>query len=196
MSSRSRLALLAALLCAAPARAQESVEPDPQAPKPKIMLFMPASRLFSCELPSAWRALEDEDALGPVVRVLGPDNPAGTFRTGLSVRWFEKGAPGYVEPQKAVENMRRTDKDSKRSATGVTPMRVGGLLGRLFEVVETRALPVERLPAQDEQIHHYIAVIPSGLNYYLLRFSSSREVYLDFREDWFRCLRTFKPLGR
>ena len=41
-----------------------------------------------------------------------------------------------------------------------------------------------------------MAVIPSGLNYYLVRLSSAREVYLDFREDYMRCLKTFKPLGR
>jgi hypothetical protein len=160
------------------------------------MLYMPPSRLFSCELPSAWQALEDEDALGPVVRLLGPDNPAGTYRTGFSVRWLEKGAPGYVEPQKAVEKMRRSDKETGRSAGGVSVMRVGGLLARLFEVVETRVLPLERLPARDQALHHYIAVIPNGENYYLLRFSSTRDVYLDFREDYFRCLRTFKALGR
>ena len=134
--------------------------------------------------------------MGPVVRLLGPDNPAGTYRAGLSVRWFEKGSPGYVEPQKAVDELRRSDQDTKRSSTAVSRMRVGGLLARLFEVVETRALPLERLPADAGQIHHYVAVIPSGLNYYLVRLSSSREVYLDFREDYMRCLKTFKPLGR
>ena len=196
MRSSSGLFLSAALLCAAPLRAQEMPEERPEAPKAKTIRYLPASHLFACELPSAWRALEDEDALGPVVRLLGPDNPAGTFRTGFSVRWFEKGSPGYVEPQKAVENMRRSDKEAKRNATGVTPMRVGGLLARLFEVVETRALPLDRLPAQDEQLHHYIAVIPNGLNYYLVRLSSTRDVYLDFREDYMRCLKTFKPLGK
>jgi hypothetical protein len=194
---RNRWGLVAAvLLCAAPARAQELGESQRVAPRAKHILYMPASRLFSCELPSAWQALEDEDALGPVVRLLGPDNPAGTYRTGFSVRWLEKGAPGYVEPQKAVEKMRRSDKETGRSAGGVSVMRVGGLLARLFEVVETRVLPLERLPARDQALHHYIAVIPNGENYYLLRFSSTRDVYLDFREDYFRCLRTFRALGR
>ena len=196
MRNRIVLFLSVALLCAAPLQAQETPEERPEAPKSKTMLYLPPSHLFSCELPSAWRAFEEEDALGPVVRLLGPDNPAGTYRTGLSVRWFEKGSPGYVEPKKAVDDMRRSDKETKRSATGVMPMRVGGLLGRLFEVVETRALPLERLPAVEEQVHHYVAVIPSGFNYYLIRLSSTRDVYLDFREDYMLCLKTFKPLGR
>jgi hypothetical protein len=188
--------LWAALLCAAPLRAQEMEPGEAQAPKAKHVLYLAPSHLFSCEVPAEWGAFETEDALGPVVRLLGPDNPAGTYRTGLSVRWFEKGSLGYVDPKKAVDDMHRPDKDIRRSVTAVSHMRVGGLLARLFEVVETRTLPLERLPADEEQIHDYVAVIPSGFNYYLVRLSSSREVYLDFREDYLRCLRTFKPLGR
>jgi hypothetical protein len=112
------------------------------------------------------------------------------------VRWFEKGTAGYADPKKAVDEMRRSDKETKRNATAVTHMRVNGLLARLFEVVEARTLPLERLPADEEQIHSYVALIPSGYNYYLVRLSSSREVYLDFREDFVRCLRTFKPMAR
>ena len=185
--------LWAALLCAAPLRAQMT---EPGAATAKHVLYLAPSHLFACEVPAGWPAFETEDALGPVVRLLGPDNPAGTYRAGLSVRWFEKGSPGYVEPQKAVDEMRRSDKDTKRSSTAVRHMRVGGLLARIFEVVETRTLPLERLPAEEKPIHHYVAVIPIGLNYYLVRFSSTRDVYLDFREDYIRCLDTFKPLGR
>lgn len=193
MRRRISLFFWAALLGAAPLLAQES---QPGEAKAGSVLYLAPSHLFACEVPSGWRAFETEDALGPVVRFLGPDNPAGTYRTGLSVRWFEKGNPGYVEAQKAVDDLRRSDKDTKRSSTAVIHMRVGGLLARLFEVVEPRALPLERLPADEEPIHHYVAVIPSGLNYYLVRLSSAREVYLDFREDYMRCLKTFKPLGR
>ncbi|MCX5797675.1 MAG: hypothetical protein NTY77_19470 [Elusimicrobia bacterium] len=193
---RNSLFLWAALLCAAPMRAQEAEPAEAPSPKAKHMLYLAPSHLFACEMPTGWQAFETEDALGPVVRLLGPDNPAGTYRTGFSVRWIEKGNPGYVEAKKAVDEMRRSDPDTKRSSTGVTHMRVGGLLARLFEVVETRALPLERLPAAEEQLHHYVAVVPSGLNYYLVRLSSAREVYLDFREDYMLCLRTFKPLGR
>ncbi|MBI5238943.1 MAG: hypothetical protein HY926_00580 [Elusimicrobia bacterium] len=196
MPSSWSFAALAALLFVLPARAQEFEEPQRAAPRSKHSMYTPSSHLFSCELPSAWQPPEDEDALGPVARLLGPDNPAGNYRTGFSVRWIEKGTPGYVEPQKAVEKMRRSDKETGRSSGGVSVMRVGGLLGRLFEVVETRTLPLERLPARDQALHHYLAVIPNGENYYLVRLSSTRDVYLDFREDWFRCLRTFRPIGR
>jgi hypothetical protein len=160
------------------------------------MLFLASSHLFACEVPTAWRAFETEDALGPVVRLLGPDNPSGTYRAGFSVRWFEKGSPGYLDPQKVVDEMRRSDKDAKRTATAVSHMRVAGLLARIFEVVETRTLPLERLPAEEVEIHDYVAIIPSGYNYYLVRLSSTRDVYLDFREDYMRCLDTFKPMGR
>ncbi len=196
MPSRRSLIVLAALLCAAPAAAQEDFESRLPKSRAKNIVYMPTSRLFSCELPSTWQSLEDEDALGPVVRLFGPESPAGNYRTGFSVRWLEKGAPGYVEPQKAVEKMRRSEKETGRSAGGVSVMRVGGLLARLFEVVETRALPLERLPARDQALHHYVAVVPQGENYYLIRLSSTRDVYLDFRETWFRCLRSFRALGR
>jgi hypothetical protein len=185
--------LWAALLGAAPLRAQEA---EPGADQAGHALYLAPSHLFSCEVPAGWKAFETEDALGTVTRFVGPDNPGGTYRTGLSVRWFEKGDPGYVDAQKAVDDMRRSDRDTQRSSTAVMHMRVAGQLARLFEVVETRTLPMERLPAEEEQIHDYVAVIPSGLNYYLVRLSSTRDVYLDFREDYMRCIRTFKPMGR
>jgi hypothetical protein len=184
--------LLAVLLCAAPARAQET---EPEAPKAKSVTYTPPSRIFSCELPSDWQGMEEEDALGPVARVIGPDDPSGNYRTGLTVRLFEHGQPGFVEVKKAVDLMRRSDKIVDRSATPVQPMRVAGLLARLFEVTEEWILPLERLPATEEAIHSYIAVIPSGSDYYVLRLSSARDVYMDFREDFFRCLRTFRPSG-
>ena len=183
--------VLTALLAAVSLRAQDAIERR----EPQRTLYLPSSHLFACEIPSGWQAFEEEDALGPVVHILGPENPAGTYRAGLSVRWEEKGQAGYVEAQKAVNAMRRSDKETKRDSTAVMHVRVGGALARVFEVVETRTLPSDRLPAREELIHHYLAVIPSGLNYYLLRLSSSRDVYLDFREDFFQCLRTFKPLG-
>jgi len=183
-------------LCAAALRAQENEPGQVREAKADHVFYLAPSHLFSCEVPARWQVFASEDALGPVVRFLGPDNPSGTYRTGLSVRWFEKGEPGYVDPQKAVDEMRRPDKDTKRSTTSIAHMRVSGLLARLFEVVENRTLPLERLPAAEEEIHDYVAIIPSGFNYYLVTLSSSRDVYLDFREDYMRCLKTFKPLGR
>jgi len=188
LPARTSLLLLTALACAAPLRAQDAPA--------KRKLYSPPSRVFSCEIPSGWQAFEEEDALGPVAHMLGPDNPAGTYRTGLSVRWIERDQPDYVAPQQAVDVMRRSDPASRRSATAVTHMRVAGLLARVFEVVETDVLPLERLPASPEEIHYYVAVIPSGLNYYLVRLSSTRDVYLDFHDVFTDCLKTFQPLGR
>lgn len=186
--------LLAALCCAAPLCAQD--EAGAPVRKGKTADYLPASRMFSCDLPTkGWYAFEEEDVLGPVVHVLGPDNPSGTYRAGLSVRWFDKSQASYVEPKKAVELMRKSDRSVQRKATGVSPMRVEGLLARLFEVFETRALPLDRLPARDEVLHRYVAVIPSGSNYYLVTLSSTRDVYLDYKDVYMRCLKTFHPLG-
>jgi len=182
---------LACLLAAAPLRSQDSAPPEP-----KFKSYAPASGLFACEIPSSWSPVEEEDALGPVAHILGPDNPAGTFRTGLSVRWFEPGLPGFLDAKKAIDFLRRPDRALDRHATPVRPLRVSGLLGRSFELFETRLLPLEQLPASPEVIHHYVAVIPSGAGYYVIRLSSTRDVYLDFRDEFSRFLKNFQPLGR
>ena len=127
----------AVILCAGVLRAQEEAGTPGSQPQSR----MTTSRLFSCELPSSWNAFEEEDALGAVFHALGPDDPTASYRTGLSVRWVEPEQTGYVEPKKAVESMRRSDRAVRRNATPVLPMRVAGLLARVFEVTETRVLP-------------------------------------------------------
>ena len=182
----------AVILCAGVLRAQEGTRTPGAQPQSRVT----TSRLFSCELPSSWNAFEEEDALGAVFHALGPDDPTASYRTGLSVRWVEPEQTGYVEPKKAVESMRRSDRAVRRNATPVLPMRVAGLLARVFEVTETRVLPLERLPAGEKVIHHYVAVIPDRAGYYVVRLSSAREVYLDFHDDFRRCLQTFQPFAR
>ena len=178
---------LGLLWCALPLWGQET---------PKFRSYAPPSHSFSCEIPNAgWAAFEAEDSLGPAVHILGPQNPSWNFRSGLSVRWFDRDTPGYMEPKKLVERMRRPDQAARRGATAVRPMRVAGLLARVFEVTETWLIPLERLPAGEEALHRDIAVIPSGSGYYVVTLSAPQDAYLDLREGFFHLLKTFQPLG-
>ena len=162
-------------------------------PPARPQRYTPASHTFYCDVPVGWHPFEDED--GFAVHLIGPDNPAGTYRTGVDVRWVERGQPGWVPQKKLVDDMRRSDSVTERSATSVRPMRIAGILARIFEVSETRWLPADQLPAVAEPLHHYVAVIPSGESYYLINLSSSRDVYLDFRNMFVDFLKSFKPLG-
>ena len=98
-----------------------------------------------------------------------------------------------MEWKDAVERLRRADKSAGREATPVKLVRSGGVLARVFEVTETRRLPPERLPSSEKALHHYVAVVPSGAGYFIARLSSSRDVYLDYKEDWARFLKSFRP---
>ncbi len=151
--------------------------------------YMPASRSFACDLPQGWQAFE-EDPSGSVVHLLGPDNPSGSYRTGIDIRLLEGKRP-YRD---VLAELRRSDPETGRAATAVRPLRIPAALARTFEVVETRWLPEERLPALAEELHHYVALIPSGESLYLVRLSSSRDVYLEHRELFVRFLKSFKPL--
>lgn len=163
---------------------------------PRAGRWSPPSNFFSCDLPGPdWRGFEEEEPGGPVARLLGPDGPFGTYRTGISVRWVEKGQSGWRPFKEAVEAMRRTDKSYGRHATSPRPLRVAGILSRVFEVTERRRLPPDQLPAMEEEIHHYVAMVPLGDGYYVLKLSSSRQNYLDYRDVFVRFLRSFRPLG-
>ncbi|MFA6002449.1 MAG: hypothetical protein WC881_00110 [Elusimicrobiota bacterium] len=187
--------LVCSLLCwSGPAPAQG---PAPERADGKYLTYSPASGMFSCQIPaSGWYPFDEEDAQGPVVHILGPENPAGDYRAGLSIRWLDPSQSGYVEPKKAVDILRRPDKTTARSATSVRPLRVANLLARVFEIQETRTLPLDRLPAGSEVLHHYVAVIPNGSGYYMIRLSSSRDTYLDLRDEFAHFLKTFEPIGR
>ena len=155
--------------------------------------WSPANKGFACEIPRAWQAFDEEEPQGSVAHILGPDNPAGTYRTGIDVHWVERGQPGFVEWKDAVERMRRADKETSREASPVRLFRTGGTLARVFEVTENRRLPPDRLPSSEQALHHYVAVVPSGSSYYIVRLSSTRDVYLDYKDEWARFLKTFRP---
>lgn len=200
--------LLPLLLSAAPARADDWLleaqraaasapiagEAVPEKAKSGWVPYEPASRLFRAALPSeGWRVFEEDDALGSVVRVLGPDDPSGALRATLTIRLVDRDSPDFVSAKDAVETMRRPGPD--REASGVRPLRVGAGLARIFEVVETRRLPLDEGPGVPLEVHQYVAVIPRGEAYFVARLTTARANYLDFRDFFVTFLRELKPIG-
>lgn len=203
-----RPSLIAALLlAAAPARADWLLdasraaasapvpgEAAPEPPKSGWVPFEPGSRLFRAELPSeGWRAFDEDDALGSVVRVFGPDDPSGVLRAELTVRLMDRDAPNFVPAKDAVEAMRRPGPG--REPSPVRPLRIPAGLARIFEVVETRRLPADEGPSAPLEVHQYVAVVPRGEAYFLIRLVTARASYLDYRDDFVRFLKSFRPIG-
>jgi hypothetical protein len=148
---------------------------------------------FSCEVPEGWDVVDLEEAGGPVTRLIGPDDPTGVYRAGISVRWHEPATPGFVPAKKALDDLRRKESASGRSSGGVRVLRIGGASFRTFEVTEDRMLPVDRLPASPRSLHHFIALVPWGQGYFVIRLSSTLETYLDHRDLFHRFLQRFRP---
>ncbi len=168
---------------------------QPEAPKKAWMPYVPASRLFSGEIPvEGWWPMEEETATGSVFRLLGGDSQSGSIRTVLSVRFYDKDTPGFMPIKQAVDLMRRENKEINRSISPVRPVRVGLGLARTFEIVETRRVPSDDGPSFEEELHHYVAVIPVGEAYYLVRLVSSRATYLEYRDDFVRFMKSLRTL--
>lgn len=180
--------------------ANEAVIPGeamPEARKKNWVPYVPASRLFSGEIPSeGWWPMEEETETGSVFRLLGSDSQSGAVRTVLSVRFYDKDTPGFTPIKQAVDLMRRGNKDTKRTISPVRAVRVGLGLARTFEITETRRIPSDDGPSFEEELHHYVAVIPVGEAYYLLRLISSRATYLNYREDFVRFMKSLRSLSR
>ena len=171
-----------------------STLPEPR--KKTWMPYVPASRLFSGEIPvEGWWPMEEETATGSVFRLLGGDSQSGSVRTVLSVRFYDKDTPGFTPIKQAVELMRRENKSLQRTVTPVRPVRVGLGLARTFEISETRRVPSDDGPSFDEELHHYVAVIPVGEAYYLVRLISSRATYLEYRDDFVRFMKSLRSLS-
>ena len=168
----------------------------PEAPKNSWVPYVPASRLFSGEIPvNGWWPMEEETATGSVFRLLGGDSQSGSVRSVLSVRFYDKDTPGFTPIKQAVELMRRESKELHRSVSPVRPVRVGLGLARTFEITETRRVPSDDGPSFEEELHHYVAVIPVGEAYYLVRLVSSRAAYLEYREDFVRFMKSLRSLS-
>ena len=176
--------------------AQVAGESKPEAPKKAWAPFVPGSRLFSGEIPvEGWWPMEEETATGSVFRLLGGDSQSGSVRTVLSVRFYDKDTPGFTPIKLAVDLMRRENKETGRVISPVRPVRVGLGLARTFEIVETRRVPSDDGPSFEEELHHYVAVIPVGEAYYLVRLVSSRASYLEYRDDFVRFLKSLRSLS-
>ncbi|MDE2141518.1 MAG: hypothetical protein KGL74_00990 [Elusimicrobia bacterium] len=200
--------LLPLLLTAAPARAGDWLldaqkaaasapiagEAAPEKPKSAWVPYEPASRLFRGDLPSeGWHAFEEDDALGSVVRVLGPDDPSGALRATLTVRLMDRDAPDFIPAKEAVDAMRRSGPG--RDPSPVHPLRVSAGLARIFEIVERRRVPIDQGPSAPMDLHQYVAVIPRGEAYFLVRLTTARENYLDYRDLFVTFVKNLKPIG-
>lgn len=206
-----RLLLALTLAAAAPASAADwlleseraarsAPVPDEPAGEPFAEGYRPhtpESRLFTADVPaSGWWPMEEEGPDGSVFYLLGPDSPSGAFRAVLSVRAYDRDTSMFTEAKEHAELLRRRDDAVSRSATAVRPLRVkGGVLARTFEVIETRRLPAEQAPAFPEELHHYVAILPQGESFYVLRLISARTDYLEHRDMFVRFLRSFRALG-
>jgi len=125
--------------------------------------------------------------------VLGPDDPSGALRAMLTVRLIDRDAPNFTPAKEAVDAMRRPAPGREPSPTH--PLRVGAGLARIFEIVETRRLPADEGPSAPVALHQYVAVIPRGEAYYLVRLTSGRVNYLDYRDFFVEFLKNLKPIG-
>ncbi len=188
--------LLAGLVALGGGASVARAEDAPEAQDTASGRYSPPSKNFVCDLPRGWTAFAEDEADDiEAVHLLGPENSAGTYRAGIDIRYYEKGAPGFVPYKTAVEQMRRSDGQTDRDSTPIRAMRVGAGLARTFEVSETRRLPADRLPSTTEPLHRSYAIFPNGESYFVVTLSSTREVYLDYRELFVDFLRTFRPLG-
>ncbi|MBI5882590.1 MAG: hypothetical protein HZB91_05750 [Elusimicrobia bacterium] len=154
--------------------------------------YAPASERFSCEAPADWAAFEEEELSGSAVHLLGPDDRAGAYRTGIDVHFVDASRPGFIPAKTAIENLRRSDKLTRRESTPVKRFAVGKGLARTFEVWEKRSVPSELSPSVTLAIHHFVAVIESGESYFVIRLSSAEELYVDLRKVFVRFLKSFR----
>lgn len=208
---RIRLLLASLFIAAWPARAEDWLltsqkaaraaaipgEAVPQPPKSSWLPYAPTARTFTSELPTTgWYPLEEESAVGTVVRVFGPEDPSGLMRAVLSVRLIDRDSPSFLPIKQGVDAMRAADKAASRDATPVRPLRVPAGLARIFEVTETRRLPADQGPSAPVELHHYVAVLTSGgESYFVIRLVTARADYLDYRSDFVRFLKSFRPLS-
>jgi hypothetical protein len=152
-------------------------------------------RDFSCVIPQGWTAFGEKTRAGYAVHILGPDDPNGSYRTGIDIHWFDSSRPEFVPVSKAVDSMRAADPLTGRSATILRVMRGADTIARIFETTENRWLPTEKLPALKEHLHSYVAILPRGKSYWIVTLSSTRSVYLDYHDTFVDFLRSFHPIG-
>lgn len=154
--------------------------------------YTPPSRSFSVEIPSGWLALEENEPTGTVSHILAPADARTSFRAGLDIHWVDSHAGGHIPLKQAIELLRRKDPATHRSPGGLKRLSVDSGLARYFEVTESRHVPPERAPSRRIEIHHYLAVIPRGESYFLVRLASDRDSYLDYRDLFLKAVKSVK----
>ncbi len=152
------------------------------------------NRVFSAELPSDWQVVEEEAPYGTVARFLGPPEAGGAYRAALHVHFIEKGRKGFMPFEEALKRERQSVDEVERSAGSVQRRPVNRRASRRFEITEKRLLPLDRLPASWFWLHHYYAMVPAESGYFILKLSSLRDTYLDYRPDFERFLNSFRAL--
>lgn len=187
-----KYALFSLMLMAPMAFSQETL---PQEPKLNRLLYTSPRRTFSCEVPKGWQAFEEDALHGSSVHFLGPAVADGAFRAAINVHFVQKGSPGFVTLENAVKRERQSDKDSSRESGSIIYGRLAGSQSRRFEITETRQLPREVLPSRPKVLHHYYVFLNVGDGYFMIKMSTPRETYLDYRTDFERMLSTFQILG-
>jgi hypothetical protein len=200
--------LLLILLAAVPARAGDwlkraeadanaAVVPGEGGPRPEAKGWVPyesPSRLFHANLPAqGWRAYEEDDALGTVDRFLGPEDSGGLVRAAISVRLMDRDSAVFVPAKDEVEILRR-DEDGRKTSP-LTTRRFPAGLARLFEVTREMRAPRDEGPALPSTVHEFVAVIPRGEAYFVVRMISAREDYLNLRPLFVRFLKELRPLS-
>ncbi len=206
MRRASALAALLALSCAASARAADWLQSALSAANAAPLADEPPAREddgswapfesaeFRSELPAAgWYAHEEEDALGTVTRIYGPDSGSGAVRATLSVRLYDRSTPGFLPAKQAVDGMRR--QGPERDSSPVHAIRVAAGLAREFEVTEKRRVAADEGPSLPVVLHEYVAVIPRGESYYVIRLVSTRENFLDTHPVFERFVKRLMPIG-
>ncbi|MBI3549583.1 MAG: hypothetical protein HY078_11135 [Elusimicrobia bacterium] len=186
--SRNRRELLLVLLLGAAAAAAWSQEM-------KYVAFTPARRNFTCEVPPSWPSLEEDTPSGPATHLIGPADANGAWRAAIHVHYMQKGAPGFIPLDDQLKRVRRSDKGTDRESSPLFRWRVGRYPARRFEVVEQRIVARNRLPAQPLHLHHYYAFVPAGgHDYFVVKLSSTRDSYLEYRNAFDHLLNTFRVM--
>jgi len=151
---------------------------------------------FACDIPvSGWQPFEEETPFGSSAHFLGPVEESGGWRAALHVHFLDKAQAGFVPIDDAVKRERKSDSLAERESGSVRRVRVARASARRFDVTETRLAPPDRLPASSIVIHHFFAFVPAGDGYFIVKLSTSRDTYLEYRELFDRVLQSFRVLG-
>jgi hypothetical protein len=111
----------------------------------------------------------------------------------MTVRLVDRDSPAFVPVKDAIEAMRRGGPG--REASPIHSVRVSAGLARIFEITEIRRVPVDTGPSALLDLHQYVAVIPRGEAYYVVRLVSARASYLDLRDVFQGFLKSLKIVG-